>query len=859
MPPVQNTFSIVPDVVSGLNGNLDSYTGGANARTSRPPMTSKQVKKAYQKANKGPKISKAEQRRIELFEQDRIRKEFEKEKSQARARAARDKKKEKEEKQRAERKKKGLPLVDARPSQDTIARFARAKPKSRKDDSISLLSGSERDNRSLSPTHPRHNSKNSDQIPEFDESDKENEKIEKEPPPLQPVLVDSSHGIGCKSPSLCDDAEPPSKKRKVNVPEEKDEDVPLFPITSEGVSLSPEPDSKVDVISEHAKENTTPSLERERVELNVDDSFSTIDLNEEDLFDDLFQEIEGRPSSLNAPETTISGQRQDKSPPTKPPLYKPPEDYVRSPNKIERPLSCSNQAVRPTEPSSSPYMAVLLPKPVPGTVNTPRQNPLPEQAKRVLTPPLAVPPTSSVRKSQPTFLGLDPCRNSRTAMAPPTVPPKFKFSKQVSAGSPRTPQFLKPPLPLPRTPATGPGNSRISKPKQVPETTLPPSTQLFVLNHLDDFFPSPSQEVREIFDEPRRKYARDESKASKPKPNIPKTLATPYNRRVISTAGIDPRGPRHIQQISSRPEPEKVIVQPSIQPIPQNTSSICDMPFFSTQDLLLSSQDLKDIEEDPLPTPKAQPPKDDVKPRDAPRRSPKQLFTSTCRELRYKCAIERHRTAQWEGPSARQKAREELDRIQALEDEQLEALLANPDEEWGEKNEDIVVSNGSCTTKLDATRSGSPTMRLHNTSTPPARPPGLVRPDRSARSSAPMPEDTALDSRKQPDAQASRPKVESGSGGTCQRNGRPKGSYEAMLELLAKGPKQKPGARVEKNADINIGDKNGKSHYRAGHADQRDQTPEEFHAMMTVIPGSQETDYGFGEEWDDDDLLCGMV
>ncbi|KAI0182717.1 hypothetical protein EV127DRAFT_302013, partial [Xylaria flabelliformis] len=135
MAPVQNTFSIIPDLPSAINGNLHGGADGSNARTNRPPMTTKQVKKAYQKANKGPKLSKAEQRRQELFEQDRIRKEFEKEKNQARARAARDKKKEKEERERAEKKKKGLPLVNVRPSQDTIARFVRAKPKSQRDDS----------------------------------------------------------------------------------------------------------------------------------------------------------------------------------------------------------------------------------------------------------------------------------------------------------------------------------------------------------------------------------------------------------------------------------------------------------------------------------------------------------------------------------------------------------------------------------------------------------------------------------------------------------------------------------------------------------------------------------------------------
>ncbi|KAH7041350.1 uncharacterized protein B0I36DRAFT_344962 [Microdochium trichocladiopsis] len=121
MAPVQNTFSVVPNYPSANNRNDDDPT----ARPSRPAMTTKQAKKAYQKANRGPKLSKAEIRRQELLEQDRIRKEAEKERNQARARLARDRKREKEENERAEKKKKGLPLVSVRPSQDTIARFVR--------------------------------------------------------------------------------------------------------------------------------------------------------------------------------------------------------------------------------------------------------------------------------------------------------------------------------------------------------------------------------------------------------------------------------------------------------------------------------------------------------------------------------------------------------------------------------------------------------------------------------------------------------------------------------------------------------------------------------------------------------------
>jgi hypothetical protein len=122
--PRQNTFTLVPDAL-GLPG-LD-----AGPRPARPPMTSKQAQKLYRQSTRTPKLSKAEQRRLELAEQERIRKEFEKDKQAARARAARERKKNKEQLAREQRKKDGLPLVKVRPSQDTIARFVRVDSRTR--------------------------------------------------------------------------------------------------------------------------------------------------------------------------------------------------------------------------------------------------------------------------------------------------------------------------------------------------------------------------------------------------------------------------------------------------------------------------------------------------------------------------------------------------------------------------------------------------------------------------------------------------------------------------------------------------------------------------------------------------------
>lgn len=88
-------------------------------------MTSKAAKKAYLKANQGPKISRAEQRRLEAEERARQREEEEKERNARRAKAARERKAQKEQAQRDARKKEGLPEPSrfVRASQPTISRF----------------------------------------------------------------------------------------------------------------------------------------------------------------------------------------------------------------------------------------------------------------------------------------------------------------------------------------------------------------------------------------------------------------------------------------------------------------------------------------------------------------------------------------------------------------------------------------------------------------------------------------------------------------------------------------------------------------------------------------------------------------
>ncbi|WQF75016.1 hypothetical protein CDEST_00030 [Colletotrichum destructivum] len=124
MAPQQNTFAVIP-----------AAPGRVGGAPSKPPMTSKQAQKLYKQANKEPRRSRAEQRKWEKERQEEIRKELEKERAAVKARAARERKKAKEEEARENRRRAGQPIFDCRPSQDTIARFVRGNGTSLKRDS----------------------------------------------------------------------------------------------------------------------------------------------------------------------------------------------------------------------------------------------------------------------------------------------------------------------------------------------------------------------------------------------------------------------------------------------------------------------------------------------------------------------------------------------------------------------------------------------------------------------------------------------------------------------------------------------------------------------------------------------------
>ncbi|KAK6949873.1 hypothetical protein Daesc_008196 [Daldinia eschscholtzii] len=570
MAPGQNTFSIIPNAPCAINGGLDD----PQSRPSKRPMTSKQAKKAYQKTNKGPKLSKAEQRRQELFEQDRIRREFEKERNQARARAAREKKKEKEEKERSEKKKKGLPLVDVRPSQATIAWFVRSDRKKKPENQTVIDS----------PVADHHD-------------------------------TDGSDGSNSATLSDEDEPEPPPKKQKTVLPDTE------YSPSSAGIldcAASPvqdlEPRGTAQVVTNVAKspvlrgsqvlEHLTSDVDDLAMMVLPDELFDDpVDAVSDLLKDDINQDVDYIPQEEQVIPNSPSPSKS--------------LDHFISPTMAEEVLP-EQEAKESTLPPADrlPLQKLDARKINSRVTNTPQELD-PDQAKPVNhTPSPALDSSISVFKStRPSISQPKSFQQPKTPMGPPPIPPRFRSRGHLSAVNPRAPHFLPkahassfcPAPSLNPNPNPNPNISQGHLVLQQPQEDQPPtSTQLFMLGHLDDLFPSPSQEVREIFEEPNSNIGSNGSKPEVKAGHINKspTGRSPLSKSISAVSSHscfgsvtrndkteDKPSRQCFSPIKTRGSP----LLPTVNIHSSGNSESFDMPFFSTQDFFLSSQDLEDL------------------------------------------------------------------------------------------------------------------------------------------------------------------------------------------------------------------------------------------------------------------------
>ncbi|KUI62325.1 hypothetical protein VP1G_09453 [Cytospora mali] len=531
MAPKQKTFELIPDPV-GLPGQAQH----AGAVQSKPPMTTKQAKKLYRQRNKGPKLSKAEQRRIELMEQDRIRKEFEKEKAQARARAARERKKEKEEKEKEERRRKGLPLVDIHPSQGTISNFISRLAFGRKPGSNGAKSNLETVQETKCETvteeEPETDTDGEDahvEINEEEASEKENQAprdIAGDRPAKRRRLTQSNN-------KLLD--------RMIHIPPQRT--VGAVARVAQGLEMeSQSRASSVDV-----DDPATETMLEDQLVADVELASSKSMANSSPI-----KEIpvkEAAPSHVPVPKPvpaapTVPLQTRP-LPPRPPPKHQEPQP-PRSPmgsNLHQKPKTAVSDHVRPHhgegifKKPTSPYVPHLREK-------TATRSP---------------------------------------AIGVPSVPPKFKAPAEPQNSNFTRPKFLPRHLQAPRSIPVQASPTYAGSRRSVIEAVnaVPTSTQLLVMNHADELFPSASQEAQELFeDQPPVDKARIVAGPSSLVRNSPKPLAK---------AAAAPR-----PGTKSR-EREPFIQPQQCQPPPPGDAAPLDFPFLSTQDFILSSQDMMEL------------------------------------------------------------------------------------------------------------------------------------------------------------------------------------------------------------------------------------------------------------------------
>lgn len=549
MAPKQKTFELIPDlpgVGMAQQQQQQQQLAAAAAVQSRPPMTTKQAKKLYRQKGKGPKISKAEQRRIDLMEQDRIRKEFEKEKAQARARTARDKKKAKEDKERDEKRRKGLPLVEVHPSQDTISRF------------ISRLGAGARTNTRLGSVQEA-DSESATEV----ESDAEVHDEPCEEPGVHHVHGNPRKATGKENEdptdALADSAERTAKRQKLAQP---------------GPNLL---DRMIHIPSQlPARPVARVAQELEMESWSRPSSLDTDDPATETMLEDqLIADVE-LASSKSAARSSPNRQ----SPPRElPPSRDQPQSHA--------PLAPRAPLPAPPRPPSRPQP----PRPQPPGPQKLQARQLPAGAR---PPTAAVPQTGSFRpkpaenafkKPVAPFIHADKqshaARCAEATKSP--APPKFKLPSAPIIPRSAMPKFLpKPTKPAPiRLPVqASPTYAGSRGPAIQTADAFPTSTQLLVMNHVDELFPSSSQEARELReDHPPVTAAR-----------IPSSPPSPPHSTTLFTGGrTGPSDGRPSNTSVPRPPTPPSRGHPGGDPF-------SEIAFLATQDLILSSQDMEELD-----------------------------------------------------------------------------------------------------------------------------------------------------------------------------------------------------------------------------------------------------------------------
>ncbi|KAH8902921.1 hypothetical protein BR93DRAFT_972257 [Coniochaeta sp. PMI_546] len=673
MAPGQRTFTIVPNPL-GMQGLVQRPAG--EGVPNHRPMTSKQAQKLHRQATRLPKRTKAEQAEYEREQKRLIKEEDEKRRASNKARMLRERKKEKEQNLIEAKKRKGLPIVDVRPSQDLITRFVRGNGTDKK----RHVSGAPVRLEAVREESPACDSATETAAdedvyhPADEKAEGSDDHVQAPETPAEPSsnpakrLRKDLNEAG--KPSVCAVQSPRpsqrasrtavsalrmldarSRESSLDVDDPAVEDLLRTQILEESVSAANSstiqqrsPAQSVDITSRPelplGKENIPPvSSAVDTTQRWVNKSLPKWAQVQPPMQPSSPMDVTAISPRSNARRCHIQEPDNYKGPPVpglSPPLPTTQSSVVKSP---QAQTSVQRRHTRDTvsaAPKSSSYATdliegIMCQTPIgAATVNTrgaikgANQQECPEprvsrapglmigtSAKGESRGPRFHPSaerqpfqnaTTNVRKSATNgtnprdALTPGPPKVSFTrslaavdqnVMPPPPAPSnRFKRPAQESVG----PKFLSKHLqsPQPRPPLANPGHKAGQELGSIArESVLPSSTQLFVLSHLEDILPSPSQELRELQDTtpPRQATSRPQPSFWKPPPRFPASSIRTLHR-------LSPHPPQQLK--APRPGQPTTTVAPVLQ-IRQTIEPA--FPFFSTQDLMLSSQDIRDLED----------------------------------------------------------------------------------------------------------------------------------------------------------------------------------------------------------------------------------------------------------------------
>jgi hypothetical protein len=454
-------------------------------------MTSKAAKKAYAKSKQGPKVSRAEQRRLDALEIERQKKEFEREKAARKAKAARERKAEKEENARLERKRAGLPEPSrhVRASQPTISRFVQGENGKRKWCDVEEESGGS----AISEGEDGGDKRAAKRVAVADESKEEEE-----------LCVEDSTKHEIQQQSVLPAEKQDDTGQLSTIPNDNEidseDEFGDFPTLSQLVCLD-SIEEPVAISSEKLKETKRPN--------SADRKSSPVPEFEKPIED--FPPSKAAEDQLQPSKVEAEIYKTDVATAAKP---KPIVDNSEDLSDLISSQLMSTSSCESTEPEES--------KPEP---------PKPPERKTIsaISSSTKLAPAITKKTKVPTAADNADCygyanmlkpKRSTSSMLPPPIP-KDRITKSVSiyafSEKPEKDRVsaadlqTKPPAEISNRAKPKKSVSFIPTPLQSPpiayivnHTTSndpPPSTQAFLEDNFEDFFPSASQEMRELLDD----------------------------------------------------------------------------------------------------------------------------------------------------------------------------------------------------------------------------------------------------------------------------------------------------------------------------------------------------------------------